>query len=77
MTYDVKWIQSALDDLSEAWVSADSPMRAEINRAVNALDHLMERDPWSISESREPGEWVCFSDPLGALIEIDTNRRTV
>jgi hypothetical protein len=38
MTYRVMWIQSALDDLTNLWTSADSATRADINAAVYQLD---------------------------------------
>jgi hypothetical protein len=72
MTYDVRWIQSALDDLADVWTKSDSTMRADINLAVKSLDQQLCKDPASISESRDAGEWICFSGPLAALIEIDS-----
>ena len=71
MTFRVMWIQSALDDLTHAWMSSDSSSRVDINSAVYRLDKQLEHDPFAICESRDPGEWICFSHPLSALVEID------
>jgi hypothetical protein len=71
MKYRVQWIQSALDDLMELWLLADSEIRKEITSAVNSLDRELQVDPHAFSESRDQGEWICFSEPLGLLIEID------
>ena len=75
--YRVLWIQSALDDMANLWINADSEMRADINRVADHLDQELQRDPFKISESRDPGEWVCFSAPLGLLVEIETGQKIV
>jgi len=75
--YRVLWIQSALDDIATLWINADSSVRAEVNRAANYLDQVLRRDPFKVSESRDPGEWVCFSEPLGMLVEIDDSQKIV
>jgi hypothetical protein len=77
MTYHVRWIQAALDELTELWMKADSSTRKVVNQAVVAIDRDLATDPLAVSESREPGEWVHFSDPLGVLIEIDASTLTV
>jgi hypothetical protein len=77
MTYRVIWIESALDDLTALWTTADSAARKAMTAAVHALDRKLERDPFSICESRDPGEWVSFSDPLGVLVEIDSKNHIV
>ena len=73
MTYRVLWIQTALDELASLWTSADSAMRAEINHAALHIDHQLARDPFTDSESRDPGEWIYFSEPLGVLFEIEND----
>lgn len=77
MTFRVIWIQSALNDLMRTWNAADSAARKQITSAIHALDKQLERDPSAICESRGPGEWVCFSDPVGARVEIDEPNRVV
>jgi hypothetical protein len=61
--------QSALDDITNLWMNADSDLRAALNHAANSLDNQLAKDPFAICESRDPGEWVCFCDPLGFLVE--------
>ena len=75
--YRVLWIQSALDDMTNLWINADSATRADINRAADYLEQELQRDPFKSSESRDPGEWVSFSEPLGMLLEIETGQKVV
>jgi hypothetical protein len=75
--FRVMWIQSALDDLMTLWINANSATRVEINRAALNIDQQLAADPTAESESRDPGEWVFFCDPLGVLMEIDIPNRTV
>jgi hypothetical protein len=60
MTYEVRWIQSALDGLAELWMAADSAGRADINRAVTVLDQQLQSDPYAVSESRDPRRMGLF-----------------
>lgn len=71
MNYRVEWLQTALDELMTIWADADSEVRTELNSSVRYLDRELERNPQGFGESRDPDEWVCFADSLGALIEID------
>jgi hypothetical protein len=59
------------------WLASDSAFRDDLNRAANYLDQELSRDPFKVSESRDPGEWVCFSEPLGLLIEIEAGNNFV
>ncbi len=75
--FRLAWIQSAYDDLATLWMNADSQMRYDINQLVRAAERELQIDPFAVSESRGPGEWVCFFPPLGFLLEIDINNRVV
>ncbi len=43
MKFRVQWIQSALDDIANLWMNADSVTRADINHAANLLESLSEQ----------------------------------
>jgi hypothetical protein len=77
MTFRVLWVQGALDDMATLWINADSRTRADITRAAHGLEKQLAKDPFAICESRDPGEWVCFCDPLGLLVEIDSSLKIV
>jgi hypothetical protein len=63
--------------MATLWINADSPTRDDMNGAANFLDQQLAKDPFANSESRDPGEWVCFSEPLGFLLEIDVGQNIV
>ncbi len=75
--FQVKWIQAALDDLTNIWLEADSDLRAAITAASHELDERLERDPYGCSESRTGEVRVTFLYPLGVEIEIDLVKRIV
>jgi hypothetical protein len=41
MTYDVKWIQTALDDMATLWINADSAVRDDMNRAAKSTNRAI------------------------------------
>ena len=77
MKYQVRWVQSALDDLMNHWTASDSVTRSRITIAAHSLDQKFEQNPYGFGESRNAGERVYFVDPVGALVEIDDATKTV
>ncbi len=75
--FEVRWLQSALDDLMEWWMQADSSLRAAITSSANAIDDRLTRNPGVQGESREGGERVFFVGPLGVLFEVDADASRV
>jgi len=75
--FRVEWIQDALNELAAIWMLADSRLRQAITAATHALDQQLQSDPLQNSESRDEGERVAFSYPLGVQIEVDTEQRIV
>lgn len=75
--FEVRWIQSALDELMERWMEADSRLRAAITTSVNVIDVRLARNPLTEGEAREGAERVCFIDPLGVLFEVDATASRV
>jgi hypothetical protein len=75
--FRVEWIQSALDDLMDLWISADTALRQAITAASHQIDQQLRADPFQASEGREADERVLFVDPLGVTIEVDQTNRVV
>ena len=71
--FEVRWLQSATDDLTVRWTQADSELRAAITSAAHDVDRRLSRNPTREGESREGEERVFFVGPLGVLYEADSN----
>jgi hypothetical protein len=69
--YRVDWLQTALDQLAEIWMSADAEMRQIITAASHQIDQELRVDPFRDSESRAEGRRVRFVAPLGLLFRVD------
>jgi hypothetical protein len=77
MMFQVVWLQTALDELAEAWIHADSLIRQEITRASKEIDRKLQSDPNQQGESRPQGRRVFFQYPLGVAFEVDSQRPIV
>ena len=75
--FTVRWERSALDELTNLWLGANSTMRAAITAATNELDEDLQTDPVLGSETREGGDRVRFAFPLGIRFEIDEEQHLV
>lgn len=75
--YRVIWVPAALNELTAAWVSADSHTRTRITAAVNALDVQLRATPLEAGESRGRNRRVALIAPLGVEFEIDEPEQTV
>jgi hypothetical protein len=75
--FTVRWIQTALDELTTIWMKADSASRRDITAAAHTIDEELQNDPEQKGESREENEHVFCAQPLGALYEVDTAASTV
>ena len=73
----VEWIQSAVDDLTNLWLVADSALRESITIATHTIDDELQVDPFRQSEAREGDERVLFVYPLGVNIEVDQDKHLV
>ena len=67
MTYHVRWGQSALNELSQIWLSAKPETYGAIS---DAIDRQLREAPYAESESREIGKRVMFSVPLGVRFHV-------
>jgi hypothetical protein len=71
MKYRIEWLQSALDELTEIWTEASSPLRSAITKASHAIDSQLVVDPEQKGESRPKGRRVEFFPPLGVTYRVD------
>jgi hypothetical protein len=69
--YQVRWEDSALNELTNIWTEADSPLRKTITKATRQIDLQLQADPLATSESRPDGRYVLFAAPLGITFRID------
>jgi hypothetical protein len=70
--FRVEWLQSALNDLADAWMRGDAARREAINIAVRGIDFRLERNPQAEGESRDHRSRVTFVAPLAVIFEVDT-----
>jgi hypothetical protein len=68
--FQVVWLQTALNELAAAWMSADSALRKAITAATQTIDRALEADPHNQGESRSPGQRFLFQPPLGLTFEV-------
>ncbi len=76
--YDVHWLESAVLNLAESWMRADSPLRQEITEATHRVDMALASSPFEAGESREDDQRRILIDlPLVVLFEVDVARQVV
>jgi len=49
--FRVEWLQSALDELADVWMQADSPVRQAITAAAHCIE-LQESVAWRLATGR-------------------------
>lgn len=75
--YTVRWVASALNDLADVWINANSSQRQAIASATNEIDRLLGANPQDQGESRDVNQRIMFSGPLGLVFEIREDDKTV
>jgi len=75
MTYEVIWLPDTEQELAAIWLAAAD--RQAITDSANALDKRLRLDPGNEGESREAGERVVFSQPLGVRVRVIPDDRRV
>jgi hypothetical protein len=75
--FRVEWLRDAVDELTELWIEADSPLRQAITEATHALDQELEADPYRRSESRDGDVRITFAHPLAIVFEVDPKQKIV
>lgn len=68
--YQVEWLQSALNELADAWTNASSTQREAITTAAQVIEQLLQSNPQNQGESRPMGRRILFHSPLGVTFRI-------
>jgi hypothetical protein len=71
--HTVHWLQSALDELTDIWVQADSAVRYAITDASHQLESVLQKDPQNEGESRYGASRITFMPPLIATFQIEAD----
>ncbi len=75
--YEVRWVRSALDDLTTLWLEEDSSGREAITAATHAMDQLLRSRPTTAGESRTEGRRILFAAPLAITFLVSPEDRVV
>lgn len=76
--FAVIWRDAALDELADAFVTADYASRDEIERAVNELNARLAADPMTLGESRaRETERIAFHGIISATYDVELSGRLV
>jgi plasmid stabilization system protein ParE len=69
MSYTVEWEPSAEADLAQIWNNVAD--RNAVTSSANAIDRLLQRDPYTLSQSRSPTTRILIMPPLAVFFEVD------
>lgn len=75
--FRVRWKRSAVNELANLWLHADSAQRQAITSASHAIEQQLQADPNAESESRPNGRRICLVAPLGITFRIESDGQTV
>jgi plasmid stabilization system protein ParE len=73
MRFTVVWSRHAERELATIWTN--SARRAEITRAAERVDRLLQRDPENQGESRIHGTRILLVPPLGVTFAVYADDR--
>ena len=71
------WINRALDELADVYVTATPEERKRIAAAVDALNARLQSDPLDEGESRSSGYRVTFPELLCVVFHVSEADRVV
>lgn len=74
--FRVDWLQSALDELTTLWTSADSDDRVAITAATHVIERRLKANAPNEGESRPGGRRIIFAAPLAVTFRIEPDRIT-
>ena len=77
MTYEYRWLETALDKLAALYVDADVAERDRMAAGVERFNARLERDPLDVGESRVGGYRVAFPPLLKVSFHVDVVNRRV
>jgi len=75
--FRVRWKRSAVNELANLWIRADSVQRQAITTASHLIDQRLQADPYAEGESRPGGRRVLLVAPLGITFRIEADGQTV
>lgn len=75
--FRIEWVQSALDELSDLWLLADSTQRQAITAATHSLEQRLLSDPANEGESRAGNRRITFVSPLAVRFRLEADGQTV
>ena len=75
--YQVRWLQSAINQLAPSWGQADASTAQSIRAAMDWIDQSLQRDPANEGESRSNGRRIMFAPPLAVVFRIEPDGQTV
>jgi hypothetical protein len=75
--FRIDWIDLALSNLADGWLSADSRLRADITSAAEEIERRLQRAPDIVGEGREPGTRVLIVNPLTVNYHVNVRTKTV
>lgn len=73
--FRVVWLQNALDDLADAWSSAQN--RPAVNVAVEIIDDKLAENPTEFGDRPIEGLYFFSEPPLRVAFTVDEASRTV
>jgi hypothetical protein len=73
--FEVRWTQSAPDDLARVWLDADSVQRHLITKAAADIETQLRYDPFAAGESREGNLRVLLVTPVGVFFRVHPQDR--
>jgi hypothetical protein len=75
--FRVRWEESALNELADLWLQADSTLRPLITAASHEVDLRLQADPFADSHPLQHGHLVRFVLPLGITYRVEADGVTV
>ena len=75
--FRVEWLQSALDQFTDSWLKADSPVRQALTAASHQNDRELSHEPMNVGDSRDLNRRNQFVQPLTVTYEVDAGERMV
>lgn len=75
--FQVRWEETALNELTGLWLQGDTLLRQAITGATHQVDQLLQTDPLGEGESRPGGKRILFLAPLGVTYKLEADEQTV
>ncbi len=75
--FTVRWKQSAVNELTSLWMTADAEGRRRLTEATNLIDRQLQANREAAGESRPGGRRIMFVGRLGILFRANTADRVV